>query len=124
MQTPGIRAYRHQQLDAMKPEQLVLVVLEQGIRACTTRDHRRARCVFEQLTAALDFDCGEVSVGLLNLYDWALQLVREGRFGEAQNILEELRTAWSRAMNEALKPEEGLQTNHPGGGELPTDLVG
>lgn len=100
MHNPGIDRYRRQQLESLRPEQLVLVALEQGIRACRCGDRRKARRVVQTLINGLDFDY-EVAGNLLMLYDWTFRLLREGRFTEAEQILTEVHATWARATGPA-----------------------
>ena len=98
MDTPQVQAYRRQQLEAASPGQLVLFVLEHAVRACRLQDRRRARRAVEELIGGLDLEQPEGAGGLLVLYDWVLRLLREGRFGEAEQILDELRGSWAQAL--------------------------
>ncbi len=118
MHAPGMNAYRRQQLESMSPEQLVLVVYEQGVRACRRRDHQRARQAVELLIDGLDFEQGDVAGGLLVLYDWAMRLLRESRFEEAGDLLYELRGTWIEAMGKA----DGGGQPVPSEGQLRPDL--
>ncbi len=112
MASPGIGLYRRQQIEAMSPEELVLVIYEQGILACRKKDHRQARRVVTELIGALDFEQEEIAGGLLSLYDWVMRLVREGEFDEAGRILTELHTTWKEALGVMAK-----KTSQPQGGK-------
>ena len=105
MRSPGIDAYRRQQLESMRPEQLVLVALEQGISACRQRDRRRARRAVQVLIGGLDFQY-DVGGRLLTLYDWVFRLLREGRFDDAEAVLKELHDTWQ----QACRIEDGRRT--------------
>jgi hypothetical protein len=98
MRHPGIDVYRRQQLEAMKPERLVLVALEEGVRACRQADKARAKRVVLELIGGLGFDYPEQAGGLLALYDWVLWLLGEDRFEEAAAVIEPLRAAWAEAL--------------------------
>ena len=128
MHHPGIEVYRRQQLEAMTPERLVLVALEQGVAACRRADKARAQRVVIELIGGLNFDYPEQAGGLLSLYDWVLQLLGEDRFAEAAAVIERLRTSWDQALAEGRSGAEA-----PGSGErreprpregLPRDLTG
>lgn len=121
MRTPGIQAYRRQQLESMRPEELVLVVYEQGIRACREQNARKARRAVQMLINALDFDF-EVAGNLLTFYDWIYRLLREGQYEEAATALEEMRETWAAA----IKQERHQRPASPTSGEpgLPEDLAG
>jgi flagellin-specific chaperone FliS len=102
VQVQQIQAYRRQQVEAASPGQLVLIALEQGVAACRRGMRGRAQRAVQELIVALDFEQAEIAGGLLRLYDWVLQLLREGRSAEAAEILDELRRTWA----EALRQEE------------------
>ncbi len=123
MNSPGIDAYRRQQLEAMSPEQLVLVAYDQGILACRNRDRRRARRVVWQLMSALDFERGDVADQLLLLYDWLLRVIREGNFAGGERIFTELRVTWLQAMNQ--EHERAAPAVSEAAGEQPSvDVAG
>ena len=98
MGNSGIDAYRRQQLEAMRPEQLVLVCLDRGLAACRRRERRQAQRAIDALIQGLDFE-QPLAGRLLVLYDWALRLVREGRFAEASEVLGPLRETWAAACD-------------------------
>ena len=121
MRAPEVNRYRRQQLEAMTPGQLVLVVYEQAILACRKGNRRRLRQAVEQLIWGLDFEQGEVADGLLLLYDWVLRQSREGDFAEAEKTLRQLRDTWK----EALKIEQhARKVPEPERRGLPPDLTG
>ena len=125
---PGIEAYRRQQLEGMKPEQLVLVALEQGVLACRRREKRRAQRVVIELIGGLDFNYSEQAGGLLSLYDWVLQLLGEDRFEEAETVFDRLRAAWAQALaapGPGATPADSVERrDRRAGGGLPPDLQG
>ncbi len=120
MSNPGIDAYRRQQLEAMTPEQLVLVVFEQGVLACRKKDRRRAVRAVDELINALDPEVGEIADGMFLIYDWVRRLIREGAFEEAGRILDDLRATWI----QAVEKERQLQASaaQGDGPSLPRDL--
>jgi flagellar secretion chaperone FliS len=115
MGSPGIDVYRRQQIEAMSPEELVLVIFEQGILACRRKDHRQARRVITELIGSLSFDEEEIAYGLLSIYDWILQLVREGKFEEAGTILKDLHATWAQAIGEMAEGGTGSADNEQEG---------
>ncbi len=131
MRYPGIEAYRRQQLEAMTPERLVLVALEQGEQACRRREKPRAQRVVIELIGGLNFEYAEQAGGLLALYDWILQLLGEDRFAEAAGVIERLRTAWAAALSAnpgaGAAPAAGGRPDLRAAGpraQLPEDLTG
>ena len=116
MRSPGIDAYRRQQLESMRPEQLVLVALEQGICACRSEDRRRARRAVQVLIGGLDFEY-EIGGRLLTIYDWVFRLLREGKFADAEQVLTELHMTWQQACGvhpTAADQASGLHAEHSG----------
>jgi flagellin-specific chaperone FliS len=105
----------------MRPEELVLVVYEQGIRACRERNARKARRAVQLLINALDFDF-EVAGNLLTLYDWVYRLLREGRYDEAATALEDMRGTWAAAIESERSRRAAAQASGESG--LPKDLAG
>ncbi len=93
-----IDAYRRQEIAAASPGQLVRIAFEQGVVACRRQDRRRASRIVHELAAALDPAQPQIAGRLLVLYDWVLRLLREGRFPEAERILDELRVTWTQVL--------------------------
>ena len=96
-----VNAYRTQQVATAPPGELVLHLLDLVAQSCAARDRERAVRGLMELVNALDFDAGEVALGLLRLHHYCLELVHRGGFDEAQRIVSELRTVWSTALQRA-----------------------
>lgn len=92
------REYRYQQIMGSRPEALVLLAYEATIQACRSRDGRRASQGLVTLIDGLNLDAGEIGLGLLRLYDYALRCVKTGRFDAALEVLEPLRQTWAKAL--------------------------
>ena len=121
MRAPEMNQYRRQQIEAMTPEQLVLIVYEQAILACRKSNRRRLRQAVEQLIWGLDFEQGEVADGLLLLYDWVLRQSREGNFAEAEKTLMQLRDTWKEVLR---KERQAREESGPERSGLPPDMTG
>ena len=90
--------YREQEIQAMCPEQLVLVTYRLGLKALRKKDRRLAIRVFSELVSGLNFEAGDIAGQLLVLYDYMLRQVREGRFEVAERMLSELHDTWEKAI--------------------------
>ena len=91
-------AYRQTQVGYASPGELLLQAYDIAITACGREDTQRATAALVELINALDFEYKEVAVGLLRLYNYCLDQIKKGQFGEARNILSELRATWARAL--------------------------
>ncbi len=98
-ETAALNAYRREHLVNLKPVEVIRKLYDVGVGACRRGDGERARRAINELIAALDFDQGELSVGLYRLYDYSKRLLREDRYDEAASVLEELRAAWIEAFH-------------------------
>jgi flagellar secretion chaperone FliS len=92
------RAYRAQQIASGSPGRLVLLVYDTALRAC--RNGRRGLLVraLHELISCLDLEQGEIAVGLLRLYEYALWQAREGNLEEVHQVLQGLRETWARSL--------------------------
>jgi flagellin-specific chaperone FliS len=93
--------YREQEIQAMRPEQLVLVTYRIGLKALRKKDRRLAIRVLSELVGGLNFEAGEIAGRLLVLYDYMLRQVREGRFEVAEKMLSELHDTWQKVVETA-----------------------
>lgn len=98
LEAAALNAYRREHLLNLKPVEVIRALYDVGIGACRRNDAEKARRTLNELIAALDFDQGELSVGLYRLYDYCKRLLREDRYEEAAGVLEELREAWVEAF--------------------------
>jgi flagellin-specific chaperone FliS len=104
--------YREQQIITAGPLQRLLMVYDAAIIGCSKHDLKRTTQALNLLRSTLDFEQGEVAVGMYRLYQYCGDLAREGRFDEAQNILRELVRAWVEVLvreTDARKPQARMQ---------------
>jgi flagellin-specific chaperone FliS len=96
--SPELRLYREQELSGKTPEELLLFVLDTGVRAARRRDRRLLTGVLTELMGGLDFTRSEIPLGLLALYDYAVRETRENRFAFPERLLSELAQAFRHAQ--------------------------
>lgn len=87
--------YRQQDVMGASPLRLVIMAYDYAIRACENQDFEKSTRAISVLRDALNFDYAEVAQGLLKLYQWCLDCIRQGDYAQAAGILRELRSAWS-----------------------------
>lgn len=90
--------YRDQQILSASPTQLLLMVYDQAIVACETRDAHRAGRALTELIGSLNFDAGEIATSLFRLYEYCLWEIHRGGFAPALDVLRGLKRAWDEAM--------------------------
>ena len=95
-----VHSYLEQELTAKSPEELLLFLLDTGVRAARQRDRKLLIGVLTELMGGIDFSRGEVSTGLVSLYDYAVREVRENRFAFPEKLLTELAEAFRQAAGE------------------------
>ncbi|MEW6227348.1 MAG: flagellar export chaperone FliS [Bacillota bacterium] len=98
------RAYRTQQVLSAKPEDLVLMVYDHVIASSRAKDKRKASAGIAVLIDALDFDQGEIALGLFRLYRYTMDKVWEGEFDDVVSVMRPLREAWAAAMRNRAGP--------------------
>lgn len=114
------RIYRAQQVANESPGRLALLVYDTALRACRRGQRGLLTRVLHELIAGLDLEQGEVAVGLLRLYEYALWQLREGNIDEVRRILEGLREAWATG----LEQEEGRAAARRGNSSAPAGALG
>jgi flagellin-specific chaperone FliS len=98
--TSQVQTYLEQELVAKSPGELLLFLLDTGVRAAHRRDRKLLIGVLTELMGGLDFSHGEVSTGLVSLYDYAVREAREGRFAFPEKLLSELAQTFRQAASE------------------------
>jgi flagellar secretion chaperone FliS len=86
--------YREQQIISASPLQRMLMVYDAAVIACGQRDLQRTTEALNLLRNTLDFEQGDVSVGLFRLYQFCADEARAGRFDVAADILRGLVKSW------------------------------
>jgi flagellin-specific chaperone FliS len=102
------------------PGRLALLVYDTALRACRKGQRGLLMRVLHELIAGLDLDQGEIAVGLLRLYEYALWQLREGNVEEVRQILQELRDTWAKSLRE----EEERAAARRDSSSLPTGASG
>ncbi len=97
----GIAAYRHNEVAYASPQDLLLKLYDVAIASCRQRDARRSRAALVELIDSLNFEYAQVATGLLRLYNYCLDLIRDEQFDDAQAILADLRETWAKALANA-----------------------
>jgi flagellar protein FliS len=94
----GISAYQQNQVNQASSGELLVKTYDIGITACVRGNAEQARAVVIELINSLNFDHGSVAVGLLRLYIYCLDMLRQEKFDETKHILSELRDTWAQAF--------------------------
>jgi len=88
------KEFRQHEIMSASPVRLVVLTYDFAIRACEQKDFNRASKAVSVLRDALDYDYGEVAVGLFGLFQWCLDCIRKEDYQSAVVTLRELREAW------------------------------
>jgi len=91
--------YRKHEVMGASPVRLVVMVYDFAIRACEQKDFNSATKAVSVLRDALDYDYGEVAVGLFGIFQWCLDCIRNEDYHNAVVTLRELREAWVSVEN-------------------------
>lgn len=79
------------------PQQLVIKLYDLAIVSCKREDLRKTNNAVQALIDALNFEdesASEISTGLLKLYKFCQDQMREGNYSIVNRILSELRESW------------------------------
>ena len=87
--------FRQQEVMVASPMRLVVMAYDLAIFACEQKDYNRATKTVSVLRDALGYEYGEVALGLLGLYQWCLDCIRNEDYYNAMKTLIELRDAWA-----------------------------
>ena len=84
------------------PQQLVIKLYDLAIVSCKKHDLRRTNSSIQVLINGLNFEnenVKEISTGLLKLYKFCQDQMREGNYSIVASILSELRESWMQAFS-------------------------
>ena len=94
----GIDTYKTNQVMGSSPGQLVLLLYDHVIKCLNNSDMRGASRGIVELMSALDLDYQDISGRLFSLYEYCLDLVKQGEYDEAHKMLSEMREMWATAI--------------------------
>jgi len=106
--TGGHLNYHKNEIMNLSPAQLVLKVYDIAVLGCKLRDSMKVSKALVELISALDFEKGDIAIGLFKLYQYCLDIVKKDNFEEAQKILLELREAWLEVARESQSPKNNV----------------
>ena len=89
--------YLEEQLYTMSPIELLVKLYDIAIEACNRKDRDRASRALVELISALNFDYAEIAGRFFHIYKFCMNRVKAGKFSEAKEMLQELRSAWMEA---------------------------
>ena len=84
------------------PQQLVIKLYDLALISCKKEDLRKTNSAIQALTNALNFadeNAAEISAGLLRLYKFCQDQMRQGNYNIVIRILSELRDGWITAFS-------------------------
>ncbi len=110
-------AFLKEEVMGLSKEELIIKLYDIGIAGCMGKDRDKVSKVFAGLIDSLNFDYGEIPARLFRLYQYAMGEARKGNFGEALNVLQELRETWIKTF----KLEEKYKYQEYGEGEEETN---
>ena len=108
----ALATYNASNLEGATPGQVLLQTYDYIIACCRQGDWMRANKGMVELMGALDLDADrlDISGSLWRIYEYCLDIIREGKFEEAISILSGLRESWAEVV-------ERIETGAVAGGE-------
>ena len=99
IRSAAVNTYRREQVANLSPIEVILKLYDTAIVSCKRTEYDLTRRAINELIAALNFEHGEMSLGLYRLYDYCKRCIRENRPEETVSILQELRGVWAEAFH-------------------------
>ncbi|NIA18558.1 MAG: hypothetical protein GWO85_00510 [Simkaniaceae bacterium] len=91
--------YLNQKVMTASPEQLIIYIFDAGIASCSRKDKIKAEHAVQELINALNFKEKELSTTFFQVYRHIQYLIQNKKFGDARELLVDLRSTWKKAMN-------------------------
>lgn len=107
------KEYRYQEVMGANPMRLIIITYDAAIAACHRHDLVAGTRAIAVLRNSLNFQYAEIANGLLALYLWCADLLREGKWGEAITLLTELRGAWVQAEQQMAAADNATTVASP-----------
>lgn len=92
-------SYLEQEVYSWSPEKIILKSYDLFIVSAKRNDSAKMNRILTELINSLNFDYDEPAIRLYRLYEYCQTCVNRGDASEAINIIQNLRTTWSRAFN-------------------------
>ena len=93
-----LNSYRTNSIITLTAGELILKMYDMALVALAAGDGKQGTRVLAELIEALDFEHGEIALGLFRLYRYCMEEIKMGEYGVPTRILRELREAWGEAL--------------------------
>ncbi len=80
------------------PEMAVLQLYKLGIESCKNKNKEKFKAVITALIHALNFEYEEMANSFYDIYQFALRMVADENYEQAQFIFHGLQEAWEKAF--------------------------
>lgn len=101
------KEYRYQEIMGASPVHLIIITYDAAIVACHHHDLVAGTRALAVLRNSLNFQYPEAN-GLLSLYLWCADLLRDEKWDEAITILNELRGAWAQVEQQMAAADKAM----------------
>ena len=90
--------YLVQKVMSASPQQLISYIYDAAIVSCGRRDPIKAGKSVRELMKALNFDYKEIAFTFYNVYRYVNNLIINGNYEDARDILVDLKNTWTSSM--------------------------
>ncbi len=104
MMNRAANAYIVNEIESSSPEKLILILYDKTIEGCKKNDEKLVSKILVELIDSLNFEYSEIATGFLGLYEYCLNMVKQGNFQIVEHIITELRDTWKLAMKKNNSP--------------------
>lgn len=90
--------YLVQKVMSASPQQLISYIYDIAITSCSKRDPVKAGKSVRELMKSINFEYKEIAFTFYNVYRYVNNLIINGKFEDARDILVDLKNTWTSSM--------------------------
>ena len=95
----AIQSYRQNSVTTADPLTLILMAYDRAVTGCRQENLELAGRAITELIRGLDMSAGTIAWNLLSIYQYCNTLIREGKYEDSADILQDLRNTWASTRN-------------------------